>query len=271
MFKKLISFLSFFFVLLYWYKDFLCDILNLNSFIISIMLLLIHLILILSFLVHKSHKILTISLFGFVFISIINILSGIFKGSILSQLLVPLSIAVLVIYYIIILLFKQLKNSINYFKKGSADKISLFLIISTIIISGIALILWFNFFKPNIPNLEKMLPTTNLALLILLGIVFAFFNSLTEELVWRGILWDALNISFKSPILIITIQAIGFGLIHLGGFPSGWVGVSLATIYGLFLGIIRYRTKGIFYPVLTHFFADLVIFFIIIFNILYHT
>jgi hypothetical protein len=42
-----------------------------------------------------------------------------------------------------------------------------------------------------------------------------------------------------------VIQAVLFGLSHLYGFPSGWLGVVMAATWGFGLGVIRNRTGGI--------------------------
>jgi membrane protease YdiL (CAAX protease family) len=50
-----------------------------------------------------------------------------------------------------------------------------------------------------------------------------------------------------------------FGVGHLHGFPSGWIGVGLATIYGLMLGVVRLRTGGLLAAWIAHVAADFTI------------
>jgi membrane protease YdiL (CAAX protease family) len=83
-------------------------------------------------------------------------------------------------------------------------------------------------------------------------------NAVGEECVFRGMLLDALRTSMSSTTAVV-VQAMAFGLIHFRGFPSGWVGVALAAVYGLMLGALRLRAGGMLAPVLTHVFADLTI------------
>jgi hypothetical protein len=45
----------------------------------------------------------------------------------------------------------------------------------------------------------------------------------------------------------------------LNGFPRGWIGVGLAGLYGLFMGIIGRRAGGMFAPWLAHVFTDVMI------------
>ncbi len=59
---------------------------------------------------------------------------------------------------------------------------------------------------------------------------------------------------------LFILQAIPFGLLHLNGTPSGWLGVGMAFVYGLMLGSIKRRSQGMLAPFMTHVFADLTIF-----------
>jgi hypothetical protein len=46
---------------------------------------------------------------------------------------------------------------------------------------------------------------------------------------------------------------------HLHGFPRGWSGVALASVYGLMMGALRQRARGLLAPWVAHLFADLAI------------
>jgi uncharacterized protein len=59
-----------------------------------------------------------------------------------------------------------------------------------------------------------------------------------------------------------------FGIYHWRGFPGGLSGSVMVFFWSVFLGIIKYRTKGMLMPVIAHIFADLTIF-ILIFVFLY--
>jgi hypothetical protein len=224
-------------------------------------------VLVLTYLLHKRADVLNIALYGLFYHVLLTIIRVMSLPAIFNMMLV-INAIVLIVYYVIIFLIKPLKDSAGYLSKGEADGVTIFLIIATVAVSAVALILWFSLLEPDVSDLKSMIPTKNLVLLIPIGIAFALFNALTEELVWRGIFWDGLKISLKCPVAVLIIQAIGFGLLHWAGFPRGAVGVVLAGIYGLFLGIIRHRSKGIFYPILTHFFADMVIFGIVAYSVL---
>lgn len=85
-----------------------------------------------------------------------------------------------------------------------------------------------------------------------------------EESVFRGNVMDALDSAFGPGRASIVLQAAPFALLQFhSGFPSGNWGVALAFIYGLMLGAVRRRAKGMFAPWLTQVGADSVIFIIL--------
>jgi uncharacterized protein len=191
-----------------------------------------------------------------------------FNLTYIGDIYLVFNVFILLFYYVLIFRIEPLRKEADYIKKGKLDGLSIFLVVATVIVSSVALILWFKLLNPDISDLEELLPTKNILLIILLGIAFSLFNAVTEELVWRGIVWDGLNTICKAPAFVIIVQSIGFGLIHISGFPRGWIGVGLACIYGLFLGFIRYRTKGLLYPIIAHIFTDGVIFAVVVYQVL---
>lgn len=97
--------------------------------------------------------------------------------------------------------------------------------------------------------------------------VFAVFNAITEEAVFRGVLFTALARSSESPLLANVVQAAAFAAIHyVMGFPNGVIGYMLALVYGLLLGYLRDRTNGLLAPIVAHVIADLVIAYIVLFG-----
>ena len=56
------------------------------------------------------------------------------------------------------------------------------------------------------------------------------------------------------------LQAGAFAAVHFGvGFPNGLFGYAMVLVYGLALGLLRHRTKGMLAPYLAHVIADLTI------------
>lgn len=222
----------------------------------------LELLFVLSFIIHKDFQVLMVSLFFLIFL-LTRLIIELFNINLGLEILVIYSTISLLIYYLFIFSIKSFRKNITYFKMGKINKWVVLLIIGTVI-SCVALVFWYILFNPEVVDLENMLPTKNIVLIIFTGLLFALFNSITEEIIVRGIIWDGLSVIFKSPYIIIPLQAILFGIMHINGFPSGWIGVFLASIYGIFLGIIRYKSNGIFYPILSHFFVDLFIYYILV-------
>jgi membrane protease YdiL (CAAX protease family) len=165
--------------------------------------------------------------------------------------------AIPVIAYIVIILFsRKCRGEVSWLARGSFDRISVLLILGIIVISGVALIGWTILLSPILSTMPRVHP----GLLILGGFGFALSNALVEELIFRGILWDGLRSLLTSTAAVIIIQSALFGILHWKGFPSGVVGVSLVFIWGILLGIIRQRTRGLLAPILAHIGADLTIF-----------
>lgn len=94
-----------------------------------------------------------------------------------------------------------------------------------------------------------------LALLIPAVGVFAFVNAITEEIAYRGIVYETACALFP-PTGAVIVQAAAFGALHVAGFPAGPVGVGLAFAYGLALGALRYLTGGLRIPIVVHVAAD---------------
>jgi membrane protease YdiL (CAAX protease family) len=104
-----------------------------------------------------------------------------------------------------------------------------------------------------------MLPQWPVLGLLAAGLTFSIINAILEEFIWRGILLDWLR-TRMAPAAAVVVQAASFGAAHYMGFPSGFVGSGLAAIYGVMLGALAVRSKGIGAPIVAHIAADAVIF-----------
>lgn len=173
------------------------------------------------------------------------------------------------IYLIAARLLKLLRpyktaSSMSVGETGEINKVSILFGLVVIVISSSSLILWYWLFDPNIEVFTQYFPNVGLYKLLFGGVVFAVVNSIVEEVVYRGILWNGLSELFGSVLTVIVIQALIFGVIHYWGIPNGIVGAAMAFIYGLFLGAIRSLSGGLLMPILTHIFADMTIFLILL-------
>ncbi len=169
----------------------------------------------------------------------------------------------IVIFTIIILLSKSVRDQISWWKLDKIDKKSTFLIFALVITSSLALYIWSIFFKNSLYQYLKQFPEVSILWIIMNGIFFAVFNSFAEEYLSRGMLCNGLEKIIKNKIIIIIIQASIFGIFHYSGFPGGIVGVIMVFFWSLILGLIRYRTNGILGVLIAHFFSDLTIYFIL--------
>ena len=147
--------------------------------------------------------------------------------------------------------------------RGRASPATWLLFAITIPLAAGALIVWANLVQPDLRIYADMIPGDTLGIVLAAAIVFAVFNAIAEEVVFRGVLWQALADTGLGSSAVLIIQAVAFGILHFGGVPSGVAGIVLATIYGLALGGIRYLSRGLLMPVVVHIFADLTIFLIV--------
>lgn len=94
-----------------------------------------------------------------------------------------------------------------------------------------------------------------------LVILFALSNSFIEEVLFRfTFVGVGLNESTKV-IIIQSMSALIFGIVHYFGNPSGIPGVLMAGFIGWFLSKSMIETGGFFWAWFIHFLQDVVIFF----------
>lgn len=100
--------------------------------------------------------------------------------------------------------------------------------------------------------LGRDLPGWAIALFVVL---FVPINAVTEEVAYRGIAFESAT-EFLPPGPAVVAQAVAFGTLHVSGFPAGMVGISLTFAYGLVIGVVRYISGGLRFPVIAHMAAD---------------
>ena len=93
------------------------------------------------------------------------------------------------------------------------------------------------------------------SVVVLSGVAFALLNAAVEEVVFRGVLMSAL-LQLLGPLAAVVLQALAFGVLHLHGIPGGPVGMVMAGVWGLLLGVLRLRSQGLLAPYITHIAAD---------------
>jgi hypothetical protein len=124
-------------------------------------------------------------------------------------------------------------------------------IVAVVVVSGVALIAWWKLARPDVSDLtlasELRHAVARPVILAAALVRWSALNAVAEEFFFRGALQCTLTQSL-GPALGIVVQAAVFGLIHYRGFPRGWSGIALATIYGLMLGALRRRARGLLLP-----------------------
>ena len=163
------------------------------------------------------------------------------------------------VYGIILAAYPALRRSCTWFRVGSVTRDVRWLMVVTILLSGGALVAWYLCFGREVSHFQKMIPDAPLWLLPLIVLAFSMVNAAVEEAVFRGVLTQATDSVFGVGKRSLVFQGIAFGLLHIRGFPGGAIGVVMTAVYGLMLGIIRVRSRGLIAPWLTHVFADIVV------------
>jgi membrane protease YdiL (CAAX protease family) len=151
------------------------------------------------------------------------------------------------------------KRHITLVRLGRLGRSEFAAILMIALVSAAALVAWIGVLHPDLSRFVALLPDWPTILLLLLGIGFSIVNAVLEELLWRGFLQSWL-LSVVNPAVAIAVQAVSFGAFHFTGFPGGLAGISLATVYGLMLGALAFRCKGLLAPCIAHVAADAIIF-----------
>jgi uncharacterized protein len=169
-------------------------------------------------------------------------------------------VAPLVAYLSLYWRWPRFRTSVSWLVLGKFTKRATAWMVPTVLISSGALLAWVFLFRPDLSDLARMVPPGGTTALIGVGIAFSILNATWEELIFKGIAWNSLQLVFTRDWQINMVQSVLFGIAHAGGFPRGRVGILMATLYGFMLGIIRKESGGLLVPIVTHVFADATIF-----------
>jgi membrane protease YdiL (CAAX protease family) len=130
-------------------------------------------------------------------------------------------------------------------------------------ITAMALLAFHGTTKPDVGSYRAFLPLGAFGGVILAGVVFTIVNATLEELVFRGVLFDAVQSQWGVWGTLIG-TALLFGLGHLHGYPPGPLGACLATLFGFGTGALRFWTGGLLLPIVAHMGADATIYGILV-------
>ena len=167
----------------------------------------------------------------------------------------------IILLYIFLIFLKKFDGKKLYLTGGNRTK-TIGLIILFTALSIVSLAAWFILQKGN--PYAHFIPDVPLLALIPLGIGFAIINAFHEEGLFRSIFLVHFSgeIGFAEAIVL---QSIWFSFLHYqSGFPSGIIGIGLTFVFGLMMGYLVYRTRGLLVPIIIHALADFCIFLLII-------
>ncbi|MDY7034016.1 MAG: CPBP family intramembrane glutamic endopeptidase [Thermodesulfobacteriota bacterium] len=184
----------------------------------------------------------------------------------------PLSILVpLALYGIVVRIIPQLRHYVGWMHMGSINSKVIKLVIATVCASVLALIGWVILVNPDMEHHLAFISELPYWAYPFVGVGFAIFNASMEEIIFRGIFMEALDSALGSDYRSVCVQAIPFAALHyLAGFPNGALGFIMVLIYGILLGAIRRKSRGMLAPLVAHVMADITIFAILAFIILQH-
>jgi membrane protease YdiL (CAAX protease family) len=131
------------------------------------------------------------------------------------------------------------------------------------ILSSLALLVFHAAVQPDVRSYRAALQLDTLGGVVLAGVVFTVVNASLEELVFRGVLFDALRSQWGVWFTLIA-TAVLFGLGHLRGYPPGPLGACLAALFGFVMGALRVWTGGLALPMVAHMCADATIYGILV-------
>lgn len=176
--------------------------------------------------------------------------------------LFPLNhVLTLLVLFIFLLRFKKISRGDLFLRKG-VIKHSVGISVCFAILSISALSVWFLLHKEN--PYAKLIPDASTVILIFLGIGFSLINGIYEESIFRSILIRHFSNFMGFPAALI-LQAIWFSFLHYqAGFPSGVLGILLTFIFGIMMGYLVKRTRGLMLSIVVHVVADFVVFMLVL-------
>ena len=162
-------------------------------------------------------------------------------------------------YVFIALLVPPLRRTAPWPPVGRVDRVR---VIATVILSGstVGVLLAYQWLEhPEVTTLAASIPVAAIGNLFLAGVCFSVGNAVLEELIFRGVLYEALAADWNN-IVAVGVTAVCFGLGHLQGYPPGSLGALLAGLYGVALGLLRWWSGGLLLAICCHASADATIF-----------
>lgn len=207
--------------------------------------------------VSSSVQAVHLSLFGLLWVTLPFLFAAIQPWP--FSMLIPL-----VVYGIMVAARPPLRHSSGWLRRGRLGSDILRLVLAAVVVSSVALVIWYMAVRPDLSRNLRYMPQMPIWVFPFAGLAFAMGNAALEEIIFRGIIMDALDSAFGPGRVAVALQAVPFAIFHyVAGFPRGGWGLLMTFVYGLMLGIIRRRARGMLAPWLAHMAADSTIFVIL--------
>ncbi len=166
-------------------------------------------------------------------------------------------------YIVLVSCVRPLRHSMVWARVGKISAASFAATLGIIALTISTLLLFQMIAQPDVSSYHAKFPLNSIGGVVTAGLVFTTVNATLEELVFRGVLFDALQSQWSAAVTLIATSLL-FGLGHLRGYPPGLLGVGLATLFGFAMGVLRLWTGGLSLPILAHMAADATIYSILV-------
>jgi uncharacterized protein len=169
-------------------------------------------------------------------------------------LLVPIAI-----YLSVAMLIPKLRRTIPWPTIGRLDTPGVLAAVVLSASTAAVLLTFQSLANPDVSVLANALPVSSFDSILLAGFCIAVVNAVLEELIFRGFLYAIVAVDWGDGVAV-AVTAICFGICHFYGYPPGPLGVLLAGLYGVALGLLRWWTGGLGLTIACHITADITIF-----------
>ena len=174
----------------------------------------------------------------------------------------------LVLYGYAVAMIPALRGTVGWVRLGKMTGKIWFASATVVCLGVLILVVWARENSTDFSRYANLLPNALIGVLLLYGVAFAAFNAALEEIIWRGVMMEALDSAFGAGYCSVIIQAASFGVAHYrAGFPNKLSGAMLTFLGGLILGLIRRKSRGLFGSWLVHFIGDMTAFSLILFYV----
>jgi membrane protease YdiL (CAAX protease family) len=163
------------------------------------------------------------------------------------------------VYGALVVLVPPLRRSCPRLSLGRADRWGVTAAVALVVLTSAVLLAYQALQHPEVTDLAARLPVAVFGNLFLAGLCFSVGNAVLEEVIFRGVLYEALAADWGAAVAV-GVTAVLFGLGHVHGYPPGPVGAVLAAGYGVALGLLRWWSGGLGLSVGCHVCADATIF-----------